>query len=161
MSATWVFRPATLNELVSRAPAAVVAEVTSVQSGPPLAADSKFHPQETVPTQRIGFRAKDVWYGNVPVTFKLFKTGSGEFSIQGDPPYEVGERYVLFVRTWMNGAGEREVDTYVPLSPDGRLKIRDGGRLEPQIDGKLGSRLRGAHVEELKSQAQAGKAALR
>jgi len=55
MHATWVFRPKTLHELAKRAPNAVVATVTGVNSGPTLADGSEAHPDSGLETQRSHF----------------------------------------------------------------------------------------------------------
>jgi hypothetical protein len=149
MDATWVFRPKTLHELAKRAPNAVVATVTGVNSGPTLADGSEAHPDSGLETQRISFRTSDNFSGQMPAEFQLFKVGGSQAYMEGDPPYVVGEEYLLFVEKRVNGSGSIEPGTYVPVAPDGRLKVQQG-KVKPVIEGPLGDKLRGQALAEIK-----------
>jgi hypothetical protein len=155
LSPSWVFRPDTLNALIDAAPKAVTAEVVAVAPGPPLADDSKFH-ASSLPTQRISFAVTDQVYGQTPGTFALFKTGSEQVLLEGDPPYAVGERYLLFMEPRVDGQGSVEPNTFVPVSPDGRLRLINGA-VQPVIEGPLGEKLKGKTVAEVKAAARTAK----
>jgi hypothetical protein len=153
---TWAMRATSVDQLANRAPVAVVAEVNSVRPGPELADDSKAHPGLGLPTERISFNVREGVYGDVPETFDLFRVGSASLAIEGDPAYKPGERYLLFVEPRVDGTGQREIGTYVPISPDGRLRVAEG-RVNPTIDGDLGQRLRGRPLAEVKSEARSAR----
>ena len=153
LSGTWAFRPQTLAELVSKTPTVVVATVQAVNSGPPLVDGAE---DGGLPTQRIQFKVDDRVYGKAPDVFDLFKTGSGEEWIEGDPPYAAGEQYLLFLEPRINGDGSVEPDTYVPVAPDGRLKI-DGDSVRREIAGFLAGKLDGDSVGSVKRAAEAAK----
>lgn len=153
---SWSFRPENLGQLTRRAQAAVVAEVTEVQAGPPLTGDSEFHPGEGVPTQRVQLRLVDGWYGNLPSEFALFRTGAENMAVEGDPAYRPGERYVLFVDPRVAGDGRREPGTFVAVAPDARLKVA-GDRVEPVIDGPVGRGLRGRSLAAVKNETRAAR----
>jgi|SRR6185295_746974 len=120
--AEWVEHPSDVGDLEQGATAVVEAEVTAVEPGPALVdpADGT-DPDEAIPTQRIGFSTIQVLDGQAPQSFKLFKTGSEELYLRNDPFYRTGERYVLFIRP-----REGEPGTYLPVAPDGRLRVQDG-----------------------------------
>ncbi len=92
MVAAWDRRPQSYRELVALAPAAVVATVAEVRQGPLATGGS---PDDALPTQRISLSVVERWFGAVPDTFELAKTGSADQWLEGDPPYRVGERYAL------------------------------------------------------------------
>jgi hypothetical protein len=133
-----------------------VTEATAVRPGPDLGDGSKAHPELALPTQRVSFAVEDRVYGDLPGEFDLFRVGSATFAVEGDPGYRVGERYLLFVEPRVDGAGQREEGTYVPVSPDGRLRVA-GGQLTPTIEGQLGQKLRGRAVAEVKSEARSAR----
>lgn len=141
MHVDWFFRPDDLKSLARRGGSAVVATVRSIDKGPPLgpADGGEFGDVAPIPTQRVAFSTEETWYGPVPEQFVLFKTGSDQAWIEGDPPYVVGETYVLFLDASPGPGG----DTFVPVAPDGRLKVRDGlvdavipGAVEREVDGR-------------------------
>jgi hypothetical protein len=150
---TWGFRPDTLRALTGRAPAAVVAEVTAVEAGPELSDGSKLHPDAGMPTERVQFQLVDAVYGDVPATFDLFRLGAPDVAVDGDPAYEPGERYVLFLEPRVNGSGQREAGTFVPVAPDGRLQVV-AGKVEPVIEGPVGRANRGRDVQAFKNDAR-------
>jgi hypothetical protein len=139
----WAFRPRSLRELVSPAPAgfphrpamkaAVVAEVTRIAAGPPLVEDG--HPDHRIPTQRIHFALRSTWFGRVARRFTVFKTGSPDVWAEADPLYEAGERYLLVL-------DRRSGRSYFPVAPEGRIAIRDG-TLWPLIASRMSRLLSG------------------
>jgi hypothetical protein len=146
MTAAWASRPRTLAEMALRAKSVALVTVTAIAQGAPIRGDE---PDDTVPTQRIRFEVKDRWRGSSPATFVLFKTGTARWWIENDPPYEVGEQYVLF-------ASPRPDDptTYLPEGPDGRIKVVDG-RLRPLIEGPAAAALGGRGVAQAKQSTAA------
>ena len=140
--ATWAERPKSLQEMKKRAVAVMEAEVVSIDAGPDLPSEER-----TIATQRITFRSVDSLKGAAPETFVLFKTGSATMSLEGDPPYSVGEHYVMFV--------ERRTDpndgTWLPIGPDGRLKLDKDKRIKPLIDGPVASELAGKSKDDVKA----------
>jgi hypothetical protein len=153
LSGTWAFRPQTVAELVAKSPAVVAGTVVAISAGPPLTDGAE---DGGLPTQRIRITVDDRVYGDVPDTFELFKTGSNDRWIEGDPPYEVGERYVFFLQPRVNGDGSVEPDTYVPVAPDGRLKI-DRDSVHQVIGGFLSEKLNGDSVGAVKRAAAAAR----
>jgi hypothetical protein len=133
MAAQWTYRPRDLAELTSRAPAAVLARVARVRSGPPLAEDGE---AVRTPTQRIELVVERRLRGTTPARLALFKTGSQTEWIEDDPPYTVGERYLLFIRPRRNDPTR----AWIPVAPDGRLRIERGG-LAPLAAGPVGRAL--------------------
>lgn len=141
--ASWVFRPASLVELVRHSPAAVEARVIAIRPGPPLMpepdrATSVAAP--AIPTQRIELAVTRAWWGTGGGRIGIFKTGSETEYIEDDPFYAVGEDYLIFL-------GERRPDgSLLPSAPDGRLRVV-AGRLQPVAKGPVGDLLADVPVE--------------
>jgi len=113
-----------------------------VAEGPPLPADD---PEYEIPTQRITFATISILDGASPDSeFVLFRTGSDELRLANDPPYEPGERYVLFIRPRAGESG-----TYLPVAPDGRLRLDAGDDAEAVIGGPVRHEVEGLSVTEL------------
>lgn len=144
--ATWAFRPDTVDQLVDSAPFAVSAVVTAVEAGDPLVGedeDEEPEPDEPpLPTQRVALDIDEVIYGNAPARLALLKTGSADAWFEDDPPYQVGERYLLFLTEYTGQAG-----LYVNTAPDGRLPVV-GGSVEPLIPGAIADALGGRSEEQ-------------
>jgi hypothetical protein len=137
----WAFRPRSLRALVEASRFAAIATVTGVEAGPPLPQGDPNEPD--TPTQRVAFEVTRRVLGRAPSRFTLFKTGSEEVWGEGDPPYVVGERYLLFVRKRRDDAG-----MYLPVAPDGRLRIVQGGLVESLIHGRIARLLAGLTMRE-------------
>lgn len=142
--AFWVNQPNTMAETIDLSTAIVVARVVGVWNAPDLVvpveglnADN----ESRIPNQRIGFEVTSVVDGKIPESFELFHTGNEEFIIEGDPPYEVGETYLLFVTP-------REDGTYLLVSPEGRYQVTDGG-LEPASERDFAENMQGRSAQEL------------
>jgi hypothetical protein len=144
-SVDWAERPDDVQELGEAATAVVQAQVTGVESGPPLLdpADAD-DPDQAIPTQRISFDTASVLEGQMPGTFKLFKTGTSDLYLKGDPLYAVGETYVLFLEP-----RDGEPGTYVPVAPDGRLAIDAQGEADAVIAGPVAQELEGQTPEQI------------
>ena len=141
-SVVWDDRPETSAELAADSTSLVEARVTGVEAGPDLN-DPLNDPDTAIPTQRITFETVDVLDGQIPETFRLFKTGSADVHLQGDPLYEVGESYVLFLEP------QGEPGTYIPVAPDGRLELDAQHEADPVIGGPVGQELDGLTPAEI------------
>jgi hypothetical protein len=76
--------------------------------------------------------------------------------LEGDPPYQQGERYVLLLT---NGptlkVGGETVQTRRPVSPEGRFRVNGQDQLEPVSDrADFATRLRGRPLRELEAALQ-------
>lgn len=147
----WDFRPDSVGELARGSASMVYAEVRDIRAGEPLVADADGHPEgDQTPTQRITLDTVRHLQGKeLPSSFELFRTGSEQLQLEGDPPYELGERYVLFVTEKQDEPG-----TYIASAPDGRLLEDARGRLEPLIEGPVGEQLDGDTPREAERQAE-------
>jgi hypothetical protein len=146
MGATWM-RPMGFSDMVAKTDHAVLATVTAVEAGPAEMSDEPGDPG--TPTQRISFRVDERWRGPSIDSFVLYKTGTQSIWIDDDPPYHVGEQYVMFVRA---RAGDPR--TLLNVGPDGRIKIVDGN-LRPLIEGAVAARLGGLTVAQARQATQA------
>lgn len=165
---SWVYRPLTLEGLTSNAELVVRAEVTGVDSGPDLtgmddaesvaggllsASTGQPRAEEPpIPTQRVAVRTLESLKGNAPAALSLFKTGSADFLLEGDPSYAVGERYLLFLVPRADG-------TYVPVAPDGRLLVTSTGAIEPVIQGDVANEVAGDSVQDVEAAVRQADAA--
>jgi len=141
----WSERPQSVDELADLSESVVEAEVISIADGPPLPAED---PEHEIPTERVTFKTVSVLDGASPgPQFLLFRTGSQELRLANDPPYEIGERYVLFIRP-----REGEPGTYLPVAPDGRLRLDAGRDAEAMIGGPVGREVEGRSVPEIESE---------
>jgi hypothetical protein len=149
VSVVWDDRPDSVAELADDTTALVEADVVAVEDGPDLTSDfpGDDPAEHAIPTQRISFHTVHVLDGGMPPTFKLFKTGSVDTHLQGDPAYATGERYVLFLRPY------GEPGTYVPAAPDGRIGLDSMGEADPVIGGPVSQELDGLTPEEIAEEA--------
>lgn len=147
--ALWHNNPRSLGETIDLASAIVVAEVTGVWD-----ADDIVIPVEglneanesRIPNQRIGFAVGKVLRGQMEDSFQLFHTGNADFVLDGDPPYEVGQRYVLFLTPRPEG------DAYLVVSPEGRYEVTTGGALKPVSARDFAQLLAGNSVQAFSDQ---------
>lgn len=74
------------------------------------------------------------------------------YSLDGDPEYKVGEKYLLFVRKGpevkVNG---RSTQTYATISPTTRFRIRANNRLETVTKNGFAPRFKGRSLRNLES----------
>jgi hypothetical protein len=148
----WDYRPEGLPDLVDASPAVVMAQVEDVHGGDLIVgqpADGQGAPF-TAPTQRIDLHVTETVQGQVPENFTLFKLGEPGVQPDGDPAYQVGERYLLFVRPRLNDdrTAPNPDGTYIAVAPDGRLEKLPSGELDAQIPGPVAEELDGATVPE-------------
>lgn len=149
MGVVWTERPESVDDLDDEAHAVVEAEVEGIRSGPDLVSAEPGEPagEERIPTQRIALRTLERFDGQMPDRFDLFKTGSADLYLEDDPPYRVGERYVLFLRP-----RQSEPRTYMPSAPDGRLLEGEEGEVAPTIEGPVADELAGDTPAEVEDQ---------
>lgn len=147
----WVFGPRSLRELFSAAPesflqrptveTAIVATVVRTTR----AHIPDDHPDYEIPAQHIHLRTTRRWFGRVGQRFRVLKTGNEDVWAAGDPRYQPGERYVLFMDRRPDGV-------FIPVAPEGRYLVKDG-TLWPVIAGRLGRIFSGLTVQEARSVA--------
>lgn len=140
-SVVWEERPDSLSDMASEASVVVEAEVVAIAKGPPLVAEKG--DELAMPTQRIAFKTVETLEGDIADSFELFKTGSDDLYLDGDPLYQVGETYVLFL------APQGEPGTYIPVAPDGRLAVDSQGKAEPVIAGPVADEADGKSSEQI------------
>lgn len=156
--ASWQFHPKTLVEANTLSAAVVHVRVVEIRQADPLVHITPASPDGTkperrveTPTQRITLDVVQSLRGTPGGTVRLWHMGTDTIHLEGDPPYEVGQDYVLFVYP-----KEDEAGTYLVLSPEGRYRIT-GGRLDPASDAQdtFAPGLRGHTVADLAQQLQA------
>lgn len=136
--ATWN-RPRDVSDMVRRAHAVVRARPVEVVAGPTFkhAPTPGVPPggRQEIPTQNVIMELTRQLRGRVPARFVVNRpggrtSGGGSFEIAGDPVYEVGTEYVLFL---YQVAGS---EAWYTLAPDGRLEIPDsnGDALVPVVE---------------------------
>jgi hypothetical protein len=144
----WAFTPQTFEEARGRANSIVMAEVVSVAAGPDEVLKVSGHPNggTRIPTQRIKLKVIKSHKGEDKGgrTIMLFKAGSGCFDVEGDPAYEVGERYLLMLEPGPPGTNEI-------ISPEGRYRVKADETLEPVLDeaNEVVSQLRGKKLKDV------------
>ncbi len=144
--AFWHNRPHTLEEAVERSVAVVRGRVLTVSAGPDITVpvDGSESGADMIPTRRILFAVDKVLAGQIPGSqVELFQTGDANFVLEEDPPYAVGEQYVLFLTNADHGR-------YRPISPEGRIRVSAGG-LAPSSTREFMSEVRGRSVESFSS----------
>lgn len=117
-TAYWV-RPASVKQLVDETDFIGAVTVVKVEPGKPLPSSGADDEQRD--TQVVTLKVNEAWRarGKAPAEIQLFKTGTQALWIEEDPPYEVGQVYVL-------AAKQRAEDgLYIPYGPEGRLEVRD------------------------------------
>ncbi len=148
--ATWHFHPTSLAEAQEQASAIITAQVVAVEAAADIVVPVTGEPndEDRVPTQRITVAVLDVLKGNVGQTLTLFRTGTDSTGIEGDPAYQVGETYVLFVQP-----KEDEAGSYRLIAPEGRFRVVNA-QLEPMVDAGYAAAFRGKHVAALETELE-------
>ena len=140
--ASWQFRPETPGRAKQLSTMIFHGRVSEVQQAADIVAQTPNGDQPRTPTQRIFFEVLKPIYGNPSQAVRVWHMGTDTIHFEGDPPYRVGEEYVLFVYP------NDESGTHVVLSPECRYRVAQG-RLEPvsEVDWTLA--LRGKSVSDL------------
>lgn len=132
VGADWLSRPRSLREAVRRADAGAVVTVAGIADGEPVVAA----PDEVNATKLVTLAVRDRWFGALPAEVVVNWLGAG------DPPYAVGQDYVVLLDRRTDGPW------YRPEAPDGRIQIVDG-RARPLIEGALAREVAGRSVADL------------
>jgi hypothetical protein len=153
----WDYRPADLADLVDNSPAIVVAQVDAVRDGDPIVIgppDPDTGAAPTAPTQRVDVHVTSAIDGQTPQTFTLFKLGGPGEQPEGSPGYQVGERYLLFVRRRLTDdeSAPNPDGTWLPVAPDGRLERLPSGRLDAELPGPVADQLDGDTVSQARQE---------
>ena len=145
-------------ELTDQSEAVVVGTIVDVRSGPtatPRPRTPGGPPVPREPTELVTIEVKQELDGATPERITLYRTDfpKGVWAQEAPAlrPYEVGERYILFL-------GPGPGDTYIPAAADGRLIVEQGEAV-PLIDPEspVGEDLQGMtppEVEEVVQDAQ-------
>jgi len=111
----YTYYPSSLVDLRQKSSAVVVARVVEVVQQPDI-------------SQRIVFETVKHIEGNLGQKFRLWRYGTDTECQRGDPPYQRGELYVLFVM-----AMDTEPGTFYLPAPPARYQVVDD-RLVPMHD---------------------------
>jgi hypothetical protein len=141
VQAVWYHNPRTLAETYDLATAVVVARVVDVNDAADIVVPSAAfeNGEHRVPNQRIAMQVTRTVKGEIGPEFELFHTGNREFVLGGDPPYAIGQRYLLFLMARGDGS-------YLVVSPEGRYQVKAGGRLDPVSEKDFSVMLRGVRI---------------
>lgn len=125
----WEFYPKSFREARDKATLIVLAEVVKVERGPDAVVQVKGLPndEDRVPMQHVTVKVAKTYRGQAVTgeTVTLAQTGGGDVGFSDDDPaYQVGERYVLFLRPG-------RPSLYRIISPEGRYRVTAGGLVEP------------------------------
>ena len=95
---------------------------------------------------------------DAPKGTELGHSESYFIGLEGDPPYKVGEEYVLFLTEGPELEEEKggKVKPKVIVSPEGRYKVTAGG-LAPMSDRKFAKDLKGKEAKDLTDKVKRGK----
>ncbi len=119
----YTYYPSSLEDLRQKASAVVVARVVAVVQQPDRITEGHRNP-----SQRVFFEAVKHIEGDLGEQFRLWHYGTDTICQRGDPPYHIGEIYVLFVLPM-----ETEPGTFYVPAPPARYQVVDD-RLEPMRD---------------------------
>ena len=155
MSATWRYNPASVTEAVRIADQIVLARVTAVDQTDGLRATVRGEPNNEVhiPSEAVTLAVEKTYMGRADPEVLVFHTGGTAVQdsaapaaqsdtadgplrravhLAEDPPYVVGERYLLFL---MDGPalgvrGARTI-TKAVIAPQGRFRVEADNTLRP------------------------------
>lgn len=150
LHASWVRRANSIDEAVGQSQVGLIGVVEGVRPGEPLTGKAT---DDITPTQLIDIKVTKTLFGSVSQRIVLFKTGDNQIWIEGDPPYSVGEKYMLMLTPRLGPDGKVEPDTFIPSSPDGRIKL-DGTKPTVLIEGRMKSDLNGKSTDGLVSSVE-------
>lgn len=145
----WRNNPQNLQQARGQADQIVVATVTGVVNASPLVTDAPTEPsgQVQTPVQTITLRVDQSLKGAAraggPVTIEKIGDDRGCFRVEGDPPYERGEQYLLLLENGMGGRSAMHA-----ISPAGRYRVA-AGVLQAMQDNPFASEVAGQRLEEV------------
>lgn len=140
-AADWVHGGKDIAGTSAAATVIVRARVKSIREGESLKTPSA-QDVAPLPTQVIGFETLKAIKGSPGTTFELFKTGTQTKWLEDDPAYQLGETYLLFLEKRPDGR-------FIPLGPDGRMKLGGDGSLKVQSDGPISRQLTKPATDDL------------
>lgn len=116
-------RPGTVKKLLAASAGVAVFEVRDIRTGTPLKEPGK--DGVTFPAQEIVLELSESLDGKLPRQIRLDRVGTDVTGTEGDPPYKVGERYLMFLRGPIQWNGKT---FHMPTSMDSRFLL-DGDKL--------------------------------
>lgn len=146
-NAVWAFIPQTLAEARQKSSAIIVGNVVEVRQAPDRLMPVRGEPEGVapIPNQQITLDVRKSLKGKVGSQIVVEHYGNALQWIADDPPYIVGETYVLFVEP---KSGEPNV--YYIISPPGRYRVvNDTLELMPEVTVPFATALRGKPVAAL------------
>ena len=149
LHAYWMNNPRHIGETAQLSSNIVIATVTGVTDGDPIAIRAEGDTYETsIPTQRVHFNVLASAKGDmVPnESFVLFQNGNDQNRFDEDPSYKVGARYLMFLTP-------REDGTYLVVSPEGRYQLGSKG-LIPASHRGFAAELKGAWLRDVLADVQ-------
>ena len=131
--AVWERGPATIEEATAYSSIIVTAEVKKVVQAPDIVTVLPNHPrgEDREPNQRVHLQVTEILGQpnlasgrsdiEVGSTVRVYHIGDSTQWIYDDPPYQIGEKYVLFLYEKIDEEG-----THLVISPEGRYLVDDG-----------------------------------
>jgi hypothetical protein len=141
----WVLQPASVGELVDASTSVVEAEVVAVENGPSVA-------NGAVGTQIVELDTlRHLSGAEVPTTFTLSSIGNPDAAPVENPPFEVGQAHVLFLRPMPQGPAD-----FVAAAPEGRLDEATGQSFASPVEGTpMADAFDGESAQEIESAVSA------
>lgn len=142
--ATWLYHPQTVAEAKAKASEVIVARVVEVNAGPDIVVPVKDEPtgEDRIATQRIKVEIVKSLKGKSSGTLTIFHTGTDAKFIEGDPGYQVGETYLMFVEPKADEPG-----THLMIAPEGRYRVVRN-KLEALTHDGIAAQLHGKALAE-------------
>jgi hypothetical protein len=151
--ATWLYHPKTLGEAKAKASEVIVGRVAAVEAGPDIVVPVAGEPsgEDRIATQRIKVEVVKSYKGKTAGTLTIFHTGTDTKFIEGDPGYQVGETYVLFLEPKADEAG-----THLMIAPEGRYRVVNN-KLEAVAHDGIAAQMHGTSLAEFERAVAAEK----
>lgn len=117
--AIWDLAPTTFRDVAREAKSVVTAEVMAVDPASDIIvpSPSRANGEDRIPTERVTLRVLETHKGRARDTITVFHTGAGLDYVEGDPPYRVGEIYLLALANMRRQPGILRV-----LCPEARYR---------------------------------------
>ena len=147
--AEWEHKPQNLAQAKGLSDQIVLGTVRGAQPGQPYTSEVAGEPGGTViyPTQNVTVRVDEAIKGPAReggvVTIERAGDSEGCHRVAGDPPYEVGQQYVLLLE---NGRGGRPGHV---ISPAGRLQVALNNALRAVEDNPVARDVAGQRLEQV------------
>lgn len=147
--AEWRNSPNNLNQAAAMADQVIVGTAENVEQSTPFTANVAGEPGGAVetPVQNITIHVDQSVKGGARaggvVTIQRLGDAAGCFRVQGDPPYQRGEQYLLMLE---DGQGGRPPH---PIAPEGRYRVRENGALEAVTKNPVAEEIAGQRLEQV------------